>query len=817
MFNIIFTAVLALIILMFAGLGLLAGRKRVWFISLAHLGATVAAAIGSFFLSKLVSKPIGSITYDLLMEHLPSDITVYANDIASAPQIFSALIAVILAPVLFIAIFSVAKIVIAIITVAPKKFRQLKTKGASFAGMACGFVCGIIIFAAFSIPAFGLFAIVNDVTVAVSDAFDDDPTYATVAEITDASVNNPISKTISTVYGDKLFEELTTADMGEHELSLTNEIDLLTTVGNALISVSNEEITPEEAAEDIREVAPVFESSSIIPTVVPELLTSANECWEKGEDFHGIEKIDAGSSQPIVEPLIDTLVDSNYDSIKKDASTIIEILAILVENDVIDSVKADPKSIMENEDLTSSVIFNLLDNDHFTSVVEGIAKFGIQFLGDQLHFHAHKDALYDEFIASANETIPQALANGVDAKETVSELFDNFGLDVSKDSISAVAEKLTASNVTAVLTTEELTLNNEKKITLSSPDALAENSMLICTDQIAVNMSNIDDKAAESKALAKAIHEIMSISSIISSGDIADSNSIQKIGPILDALSSTRTIGERSTEYIIIGLFQSDLVHDSIGLSLVDATDIAQTICEKSHTNGYAPILKSVSDTVEVIKLVNSEESTKEEFNQKVGTLISELTPETTEVLQMITTKEVIEKRGVRAESSENVSNLISNVLGNLSTAKEEGMSDEQYEKEAAATSNLLNVALSANNSNKDKIFADPNGEESSSAISMTASEYVNSVLDSEVISNTMVDTVYDENGNINENPLNMSGKLSEEDNAGVISALEERWANATEEEKANEEYVKKYTAIGHIINVPLEVVDGELVHVTVA
>ena len=62
-----------------------------------------------------------------------------------------------------------------------------------------------------------------------------------------------------------------------------------------------------------------------------------------------------------------------------------------------------------------------------------------------------------------------------------------------------------------------------------------------------------------------------------------------------------------------------------------------------------------------------------------------------------------------------------------------------------------------------------------------------------------------------------MSGKLSEEDNAGVISALEERWANATEEEKANEEYVKKYTAIGHIINVPLEVVDGELVHVTVA
>ena len=688
MFNIIFTVVIAIIITLLAGLGLLAGRKRMWCLSLVNLVATAGVAVGAFFLSKLISNPLGALVYDILMNYLPEEITVYANTIESSRQIFGALFAVLLAPILFLILFVIARSIIALIMICPKKLRAFKAKGPNPAGMICGFACGIVIFAVFSIPVSGLFTVANDVTVTLSGVFGDNPTYATVAEITDASVNNPISKTVNTLYGDKLFEKLTTTDMGEHELSLTKEIDLLITVGDAIISYKNGEATPQETAEDIREISPAFEATSLLPTVLPELFTTVNASWESGEDFHGIERIDAGPAQPVVDPLIDTLVSSDYDSIKKDASTIIEILAILMENDVIESAMSDPLSIMENEEMTASVIYNLLDNDHFTPVVEGAANLGISVLGEQLHFHAHKDALYNEFLSSANSTIPTAISEGADVAAALSDLFDDYGLDVSDDSVKAMAEKMTLSDPITVLTGEELTLNDGKKIVLNSADVIAENSILICTDQITVNVSDIDDKETESHAIAKAIREILSFTSNMSEGSITDASSIQKIGSFLDALSGTKIIGETSTEFIIVGLFQSDLVHDSMGLSLIDATDVAHTICNKSHTSGYAPILQSVADTVEVINLASSDNSNKEEFNEKVGVLISNLTPETSEVLQKIATKEAVEKQGVRKESSENVSNLISNVLGNLSSAKSEGMSDEQM-KEMTRAFNL--------------------------------------------------------------------------------------------------------------------------------
>ena len=812
MYNTIFTVVLAVALTLCAVLGILAERKRRWYFSLSILGANIASAVGSFFLSKLLANPSGGLIYDLLMKYLPEDITAYAGDVASAPQIFSALMAVIIAPVLFIVFFAIARGVIYIVTLFLRRSPSYKAEGANPGGMICGFICGVLVFAVFSLPVFGVFTLANDIALSVSDIFSNNPTYVTVAEITDAAANNAITKTTTDIYGDKVFESLTTTEMGEHELSLTKELDLLTAVGRAVSAFMNEEINSEETAKRVRDISPAFEASSLIPTIIPELLSSINEHWEKGESFHGIEKIDAGGVQPIVDPLINTLGASDYDSIKKDTSTIVEIFAILVENDAIDSATANPLGLMENESLTSSIIFNLLENDHLTSIVQGIAQYGIELLGEQLHLHAHKDALYDEFIKSANTTIPEALANGADTKAPLSTLFDNYGLDVSDDSVSSLAANMNESNITTLLTTEQLTLNNGSVIILSSPEILAQNSILVCTDQITINISDIDDATAESKALAKAIHEVLSITSIISSGNLTDSNSIQKIGPVLDALSSTKIIGATSTEYLIIGIFQSDLVHDFIGLSLVDATDIANTICSKSHSSGYAPILVSVSDTVEVIKLANDETTSKEEFTDKVGTLITNLTPETTEILQKITNKDVIEQKGVREESSENVSNLISNMLENLSSAKVEGMSEEQYRKEAAATSNILNVALSASATGSNKIFADPDDEASTSATSMTATEYVNNVLDSSVISNTLVDAVFAEDGSINENPLNMSGKISEEDSADVISALEERWANSTEEEKTNEENVKKYTAVGYIINIPMTVVDGELI-----
>ena len=877
MFDVIFSVVLFLLIILFSGLGLLMGRRYRWYYSLTKLIITAVTAVGSFFLSKVIAKPIAEFAYEKLTALLPESIMAYINEAPSAPLVVSAVITVILAPVIFIPLFLILRAILNIIakiickaiakkqlinvapeasdstvveqtevaateasegetvieeitttTVTkkekkakkPKKVRPLRAKGANPAGMACGFVCGLLLFITLSVPFLGFFTLVNDATSTVSGILPENPTITKIVEVSDSSVNNPISKVLSKLYGNKLFEGLTTTKVGEHKLSLTKEIHLLTTVANAVLSLNDEETTPEGLAEKIREIGTAFEDSSVIPTIAPELFASANESWEKGEDFHGIKKIESESIQPMIDPLINTLATSNYDSIKQDAKTLIEIIAILAENDVIETAKSNPTGIMENEDMTSSIIYNLLKNEHFSPVVEGVAKVGIQYLGSALHFHAHADDLYNEFLTEADETITPAFVERSDVRARLATLFDNYGLDVSVESIDNIANKLDATNVTTVLKTEPIKLNNGKVITLNAPGILLENSAIICVDQIELHIDDVDDAETESKALAKAMHEVMSITSIIGSGSLSDANSIQKIGPILDALSSTKMIGADSTEKIIVGIFQSDLVHGTMGFTLIDATDVAHTICDKSHDHGYAPLLKSVADTIEVVQIITDPDTNKEDFHEKVGALIKDLTPETTEVLQKVTTKEVIEKKGVSPQSSKHVSELISNVLGNLSNAQVAGMDDAQYKKEAAATSNLLNAALSASISGKTNIFADSvsseNGE-TGSAINMTASEYVNSVLDSDVISSTIVETVYADKDTPAENPLNLSKGLSEKDHENVMNAIEDHWDNSTKEEKEDPEVIKKYTAVGYIINIPLEVVDGNLVPVSKA
>ena len=871
MFEVIFTILLSLLILAFVGFGLLSGKKYRWYYPLTKLVIVLVSALGSFFLSKGIARPIGDFICEKLMSLLPANILEYVNDVPSAPALAGALIAIVLAPIFFIPLFlilrglmnTIGKIVCTSIaksqlksaavsaesgsveeqveiTVAentdgdtvtevitevkktkktkkarkPKKIRPLREKGANPWGMLCGAICGLLIFITLSIPFSGLFTTVSYAASTLSGILPDNPAITKAVEVTDAAANNPVSSVIAKVYGNTLFEELTSADVNGHKLSLTKEIHLLTAVSNAISSFSDKSVSREEAAQKIRDIGPAFSETSVIPTIVPELFSSAGESWEKGEDFHGIKKIGSEELQPVVDPIINAFATSDFDSVKDDANTVIEILAILTENDVMSAVKSDPKSILENEEATSSVIYNLFENEHFSPVVEGITNFGIQFLGKALHFHAHENELYEEFLSAAEKSIPKALATSADAKAALTVLFDDYGLDVSEESINAIAEKITASNVTEILTTEKITLNNGKQIVLSSPAVLSKNSMLICIDEIELHFSDIEDKAAESKALAKAMHEVMSITSFIGSGKLSSAESIQKLGPILDALSNTKTIGSDSTESIIIGIFQSDLVHTTMGFTLIDATDVAHTICSKSHEHGYAPLLKSVADTIEVVQVVTDPDTKKEEFDEKVGTLIKDLSPESTEVLQKITTPTVIEKKGVSPQSSKHVSALISDVLGNLSNAQTEGMSDEQYQKEAAATSNLLNVALSASMSKESNIFADSasSTEGTGSAISMTASEYVSSVLESEVISSTLVETVYVDGTTPTENPLNLSSSLSEADHNNLMTAIEDHWNAETPAKKADEEVIKKYVAIGYIINIPISVADGELV-----
>ena len=951
MYNTIFTVSLAVLFVLFIGIGLLIGRKQKWFYALSRVGSAIISAVASFFLSGVVTDLIGDVGYDILIDKLPENISGAITDIASAPEIFSALVTMILSPIFFVILYLIVKAILnciaknICIAVAkkkalenaapenaegtegtavseetasedavsegavngaeetssegttedaatlevpaeeegkkkkkekikkPKKIKRssyVKATGANPAGMVCGVVCGFILFFVIMVPFVGTATIADKVMSLVSEYIADE-TVKTVTEITDAAANNPVSKAVGVIGGRAVFNGLTTSRIGEHSISLNKEVELVTTTGTAVLSTINNNVPREEAASDIREVSVAFSDSALLPVIIPEFLTAANESWEKGEDFHGIKKITAsGKAQTVVDPLMDILVHSDYDTIKTDADTLVEIAAILIEQDAINTILTDPKSIPENEEMTAPVLYALLENEHLSPMIGTLAELGVQYVGEQLHLHAHRDALYDEFTVTAATNVSAILSAGfTNTSEQLTsvygDLFDDYGLTVSAESTAQIAEMTVAAfpdgtvdteAMKAFLSTVELTLTDGKVIKLDCADTLADNSVLVCIDELSFNVSDISDKNAESLALAKAVHEVFSLTTLIKTGAFADAGSIQKLGPILDALAHTETMGEEDTGRLLTGILQSDMIHDQIGFSLVGATDVASTIYGKSQTQGYSPLMKSLSDTVEIVKLTTGDTTTKEEVTAKVEVLLEELTPESAEVLQKITTTEVMVSQGVPEQSAEPVSNLVSNMFGNLATAKDNGMSEEEYKKEAEATSNLLNMALAATSSGKN-IFADvpattdtpttPEGGTEgegdgegegdtegdtgsteggeadpapSSGNSMTASDYIDSVMNSTVISQTIVEATFTEDSTEEPvlDPLNMGKTLSENEQAQVLDSLNEHWANATEEEKADSDYFKTYAAIGAMVNFPITVDEnGNIVPATTA
>lgn len=916
MYNIIFTVSLIILLLLFVGLTLLKGKRHVWYYSVSRIASILISGVASFFLSGLLSDVIADAVYGILIDKIPENVSGILNDLASAPNVFSALITALLAPIFFVIFFFILKIILnciakniciavgknqakknasaeepekkelseaekeaeataektetveltetaettdtPVLTEAsaepdgkkakkakkertkeekPKKIKRSSyalTPKANAVGMLCGAFCGLLMFFVIMVPFVGVASIADEVMDLVTSIVAQE-TLLTVNEVTDGAANNPVSKTFGTVGGKAVYNGLTTTNIdGKHKMTLSDEIHLITTAGDAVMATINNDVPRDEAAASVREVEVAFNDSDLLPVVLPELLAAANESWEKGEDFHGIEKITAsGRAQPVVDHLVEILVTSDYDSLKSDTETVIEILAILVEHDAINTAINDPSSIPAQEEMTAPVFYELLKNERFSPMVGTLAEFGIQYIGDQFQLHAHRDALYSEFITEATEKTAAVLTldegyRPEQMEQTYINLFDDYGLDVSEDSAKQTAAlaleefsdgAVTEESMKAFLAKTELTLNDGNVIKLDTADTLAHNSLIICVDEITFDMSKVPATETESEALAKAVHEIFTMTKVLWSGEFSDPSSIQKLGPLLDALSNTETMGHDNTAHLLTGILQSDLVHDHIGFSLVEATEMANMIFAKCETQGYTPLLKSLSDTVEVIIFTTSDTVTKEEVTAKVETLLNDLTPESAEVLQQLASTEVMVSQGVPEASAEPVSNLVSNMFGNLASSKDSGMSEEEYKKEAEATSSLLNIALSATSSDG-SIFKDTGddsqtGTDTSKVNGMTASEYIDSVMSSTVITQTIVDTAYADDASDSPalDPLNTGKSLSESEQTQVLNSLNEHWANATEEEKASEDYFKTYAAIGAIVNFPIAVgEDGSLI-----
>lgn len=829
LFLIFSIAIFALMMLSIV-VGVLRGRKYVWTYSAIRLANVVVSAVVSLISALLIGKFAGGVITELVLSILPSDLAQALRALPSTSGIVGAFVAMFLAPIVFLFIFLFVRGIISLfvpmiscaITKNTKsgteknefgakkvsKKQRLKTTGANPIGMVIGGICGLLMFIVIASPITAYATVANGVMMMAGSG--EDNFIAPAVSVTEAAAENVGTKTVRVLGGDLLVSGMTSYKLGGQTSNLIREGEVIVELGEAVYFVRDTSCNRVEAAIEVREIGDAVEEARFIPSACAELLDSASTHWANGEKYAGMNApASEGTLGKLTRPIYESFEGSTGETFKKDAHTLANIVACLVEFDVIDGLESDPMSILKNESVTQKVIFEFLDNERLNNTVSGVVDFGISAMCEKIGVRNDMSGAYEDFIADLNAISTENCildSNGIDPQDSnideealalveqeYSDLFDKYAITVA----DGFAKKAALADLEGNDMAQWLALEG----VVSSQSDMESKSALVTIEKIKLEHGKATDKAIEAAKLARALCETANFVELMSKEHDTVSV-VTEIGALLDAFSNTDTVGEFCTAKLLTAILQSDKITEDIGYKVLEATNLANAINEgATKEGGYSVQMRALGKTVDIVKKSSQKGDTK----SSVKELLQELTPESAKTMQSAATPNVMKQNGVPEQSAVPASNMVSDMFGNLSDAKSVGMSDDQLERETAAVNNVLNIAINMDMSNSTTF-----GEGSATGISV--SEYVDDILNSEVVSKTVVDHVYGDGDEPKTDPLNSTRAVSEAEEAELIAALNAKWQSASAAEKASGMLEKQIIATASLVNVSVSVTDAGVV-----
>ncbi|MBO5884142.1 MAG: hypothetical protein J6Q78_07025 [Clostridia bacterium] len=809
------------------------GHKFIWHYSLAKVVLFLVSAIVSVILAKLLSKLI----VNPIVSAMPTDTVGGMSDIVSA------LILMIITPFVFYPVFVIIKVIayrfismLAGLIVKlfkhedklndvsdfegkkrQKNMMRFRADGPNVLGGAIGAVCSILVLCAFFAPMVGTFYVV-DGALNVVEAITPEESKGNMESLfdtTDALSNNAGSITVRILGGDIIYSSLSSTKIDGERASLKKEIVFLNDIAKGIGDISSDSISDSEKADSFRGITDHMDDSVILPSFLSSFISEAAGEWKNGNDYMGVSFLSVEGEA--FEKFFEALEESNTQTIKEDMGTIINVIAISLEEGMFGSMADDPAAIFENEEVSSDILYEILKNERLSPLAGGFTSMGIGVMGDSLEMPANNDELYARFISGVSGAYNSSVGNGATTLPTdLVRSFDKGGIRINTpiaETIAADMQSRFGSNYIYDIDVQNYFMENSVKVIVDSEAGKTEKAYLgnkeeflsyteaLVVSDVKLDSSNVTSPEEEADDLAAAIHSVINVMDMTEDEDYEAYNMVAELGPILDSFAATETIGKKNAEYLLVLILQSENISSNVGFKLCEATDIAATINEGTDTDSYTVLMKSFSSTVKAISAASSDEK---DTSAAVREMMADLTPASAKAIQKTSTPDMVMNHGVSEQSSVPVSGMVSHMFGNLGEAKAKGMSDEQYEREADAVSDLMNVAMSATSNDDKPVF----GKGGNSKTGITATEYVSRVMNSDVVSDTMVHTAYDGSGNEVDNPLNSERKLSEAETTELVGALNAEW-NASSDKESDEKTLK---SIASVLNVKVELTDSGFV-----
>lgn len=467
---------------------LVCSRKRLPY-SLSRIGCTIVAAVISLIGALALRGTVGTRLYDLVISLLDSESAELLDSVSSIGAIAESLIALLVAPLLFFALFIILFTLISVVSgialralhlatpkkskeqeVAPKKSRFL-TSGL-WIGVAHGLILSVVLFA----PLCGYVSVVSDTLQELRTSLNEtdnsdllDNSTLEVIEMVESTSHNAVVKGINNSVGKFIFTPLTSGSCtipGGETFTFELGSDLPgfgRIVGTALSLVDQlEDLAETESWSDanrdlLERRCDEILSSKLVCVVGADLVHTAATNWSEDKSFAGME---IPETEPVLQPTVQVALNifkgEDSGNLGKDVHTIIELVDLVADSGILDDglSNEDLMSLLgssksnDGDSLLKSAQSCLRENPHMSPLADEIDSLSVRVVALVLDQSGLNDGKYDEALDSVASIVNEVvIMEGeersefikVNVKEALSE---HEEIDIPDDVAVALCEKV---------------------------------------------------------------------------------------------------------------------------------------------------------------------------------------------------------------------------------------------------------------------------------------------------------------------------------------------------------------------------------------
>ena len=313
-----------------------------------------------------------------------------------------------------------------------------------------GTVQGIIIVAIFLIPISCYLSIAQPTLkelTAQGVVPADNAIVAQAQDVMDDLDSSAVVRVYRTLGGRALSDSVMSMKVAGMNVKVSEELSSIITLAQHVLDLSkNTDFATygEEEAAIISAIGDSFADSRLLAPIVGDVIYAATEAWLNGEPFMNMERPSLGEGAELLDPMLTAILEILHDDAKEalllqaDVKTTAELVSILARSGVFANL-SDTNALMSalNGDTVSTMVTTLGNNQSMKRMIPEIMNLGVRAIGQVLNIPADTAAVHDNFMTTVASTLNEV--RDLPEQERIKTLstklktaFDTAGMDIDE-------------------------------------------------------------------------------------------------------------------------------------------------------------------------------------------------------------------------------------------------------------------------------------------------------------------------------------------------------------------------------------------------